>query len=166
MAKTDFTAQRLRDLLHYEPKTGVFTWLVNRQGPARAGDKAGYVRHDKYLIIGLHGKTYLAHRLAWLYCYGDWPKHDIDHIDGDPSNNSMANLRDEPTQINLQNIKKATKKNLTGLLGVSPSRNKKSWYSRIYIDGQLFCLGTYDSAQDAYAAYVKAKRAGHIGCTI
>jgi hypothetical protein len=85
---TELTAERLRELLNYDPDTGVFTWRVRPVHSHRVGDIAGSVRTTRgYRLIGVAGRVYKAHRLAWLYMMGEWPKDQIDHINRDPSDN-------------------------------------------------------------------------------
>jgi hypothetical protein len=164
MAKPDLSAERLRELLHYDQETGVFTWRVNRKGHAKIGSIAGSRRWDGYVSIGICGKAYLAHRLAWLHVKGVFPKEDIDHLDGNPSNNAIKNLRDCPTYVNVQNIRGPSKNNKSGFLGVS--RNKKRWLARIHVSGKTINIGTFDTAEEAADAYIKQKRLIHAGCTI
>ena len=90
------TADELRSILHYNPLTGVFT-RIRSAHPHRVGVVVGSVSHG-YILIGLLGKRYRAHRLAWLYVYGTWPKHDIDHINRNRSDNRICNLRDVTRQ--------------------------------------------------------------------
>jgi hypothetical protein len=166
MAGADLTAQRLRDLLDYEPNTGIFTRRVWRGGTSRAGSVAG-ASHGKtgYLQISVDGRLYFAHRLAWLHYYGEHPKKHIDHINGDKSDNRISNLRDVSRSVNLQNVRRARVDNLaTGLLGVIRSRDKFS--AHIFVDGKSKHLGVYSTAPEAHAAYLIAKRAMHEGCTI
>jgi hypothetical protein len=156
------TVDSLKRLLHYDPLTGVFTVLT--KAPRRkVGDVAGcYCRG--YLRIHIGGFGYQAHRLAWLYVYGDWPKHDIDHINGIRDDNRIANLRDVPKGINIQNQKAAHHGSQSGLLGVS--WNKRKWRAKITLNGQIKYLGHYDNKYEAHEAYLKAKRQMHEGCTI
>lgn len=161
MAKADLTAQRLRELLHYDPETGVFTWRVACRGTA-AGDVAGCVIDGGYIRITIDKRFHRSHRLAWLYMTGTWPANDIDHIDGNPSNNALANLRDVTRSVNLQNRRAAMGHNTTsGVLGVSSKRNK--WRARIKVDGRHVSLGHFDTIEEAQAAYLEAKRAHHPG---
>ena len=99
------TQAELKSILSYDPDTGVFLWLESRRG-VTAGTVAGSTRHDGYQSIRVRRKSYLAHRLAWLYTHGEWPEKNIDHIDHDPSNNRVSNLRDVPQTVNNRNLKK------------------------------------------------------------
>lgn len=159
------TAERLRELLHYDPLTGEFSWRVSRRG-VRPG-KTGNVRPDGYVRIGIDGVNHLAHRLAWLYVTGHWPTIEIDHQDGNRGNNRFSNLRDVDAITNMQNMRNATRGNhSSGLLGVSYHRRDKLWRARIYVDGKDRAIGYFKCKEDAHAAYLDAKRRQHAGCTI
>jgi hypothetical protein len=164
MAKADLTSQRLRELLHYDPETGAFTWLATA-GKARAGGRAGDALSHGYNRIGIDGHVYLAHRLAWFYVYGIWPSGEIDHINGNRIDNRMVNLRDVPRRLNRENLRSARSDNQTGVLGVAKN-GKSSWQARIKVNGVRHSLGTYGSPEEAHQAYLKAKRKLHDGCTI
>jgi AP2 domain. len=115
--------------------------------------------------IGIHGAYYLAHRLAWFWVHGVWPNGMIDHINGDPDDNRIANIRDVLPRVNRENVKCATKGNrTTGVLGVRRSRRK--FYAEIRVKGKRIHLGMFDDMHSAYAAYVAAKRQLHEGCTL
>jgi hypothetical protein len=159
----DLTAARLRELLSYDPDTGQFIWLVKR-GKARLGMSAGTNHVRGYRCIFIQGKNYLAHRLAWLWVHGAWPDQQIDHINGDRLDNRMANLRQVTNAINSQNRRRANKNNSSGRLGVS--QNANGFLSLIRIDGNLIRIGLYETADEAHAAYLQAKRQHHAGCTI
>ena len=107
---------------------------------------------------------YYIHRIAWLYVYGCWPNNHIDHINGNPDDNSIENLRDVSRKVNLQNMRKATKSSKTGILGVSESAGR--FRASIRIDGKAKYLGSFDDAKTAHAAYIDAKRKYHEGCTL
>ena len=85
---------QLIKLLDYNPVNGDWTWKVDMNYNARMGEKAGFISNTGYHCIRIKGQDYAAHRLAWLYVHGDWPKHQIDHIDGNKLNNRISNLRD------------------------------------------------------------------------
>lgn len=163
-AAPELTAERLRELLHYDPDTGVFTWRVRTNSRAAAGAVAGAMTGRGYLRIGINRKEYMSHRLAWLYVHGSWPEGDIDHRDGNPLNNRIGNLRDVTNVVNLQNQRRARAGNKCGLLGVSPSQGK--WMAQIRAEGRNRYLGRFDTPALAHAAYLRAKRELHPGCTL
>lgn len=164
MANVDLSAARLRELLNYEPATGVFTWKVSKGTRARPGDITGTLHPTTfYLVIGIDGKLFQAHRLAWLYVHGKWPDADIDHRNGDRTDNRIANLRDVSRRINTENRRKSQGK--SALMGVHWNP-RIGWFSRIKSKGKVFYLGCHPTEQAAHEAYVKAKRSFHEGCTI
>ena len=163
MATSDLTAQRLRELLRYNPETGIFT----RPRPTRytqAGGDAGRLNNIGYMVVSIDRKKMLAHRLAWLYQTGGWPTAEVDHINGIRTDNRWENLRDVSPSTNQQNRRAPNRNNSAGLLGVS--REKKSWVAQIFHDGKRKRLGTFDTPEEAHAAYVAAKRVAHPGCTL
>jgi hypothetical protein len=144
------TAERLRELLAYDPETGVFTRRVQAaRGRGRAGDVAGWVEPDGYVRIRLDGRKCRAHRLAWLYMTGKWPNDQIDHINGRTGDNRWVNLRaathsenqcNRPLQLN----------NSTGYKGVYPYRG--AWRARIKKGGRFIHIGTFATAEAAHVA--------------
>ena len=165
MARNDLTAQRLRELLHYDPETGVFTRLISRQGlRAQVGDVAGSKNSHGYIGISVDGRLYRAHRLAWLFMRGGWPTGDIDHIDGDRANNRFDNLRDVSTSVNMQNQRRAQPRNASGYLGVTRHGNR--FEASIKLDGVNRYIGSYATPEEAHASYMAEKRRLHPGCTI
>jgi hypothetical protein len=164
MTTADLTAHRLRNLLHYDTATGIFTWLF---GTRFAGQPAGHTCGAyNYKRITIGTQTHLAHRLAWLWVYGAWPTHQIDHIDGNTSNNRIQNLRDVDSQTNCQNLLQAKSCSQSGFLGAHWNKKAKRWYAQIRVDGKLLHIGSYLSAEDAHAAYLQMKRKYHRGNTI
>jgi hypothetical protein len=155
---------RVREVLAYDPETGQFTWRVSTGPRGVAGARAGTTNLRGYIEISLDGRKYLAHRLVWAHVYGIWPDDQIDHINGDRADNRIVNLRDVPRAINQQNLRRASKYNCSGLLGVS--KHNARWRARIQTEGVVVRLGTFDTAQQAHEAYLAAKRQMHIGCTI
>lgn len=159
MAKPELTAERLRELLRYDPGTGIFTWRMNRSGGTKAGDVAGSDDGQGYVSIRIDGRAYLAHRLVWLYVYGVWPERQIDHRYGIRNDNRLSELREATNKQNQHNQRKAQGSNKSGLLGVSYSRGKPR--ARIRVDGKQKHLGTFDTAELAQAAYLEAKAVLH-----
>jgi hypothetical protein len=124
----------------------------------------GYASRKGYLRFFFGRRQYSVHRFAWFYFYGEWPKGQIDHINGDPADNRISNLRCVTPQENAQNQKKAKSTNMTGLLGVTPSGS--GFQARITIGGKAKHLGSFRSAQEAHEAYVSAKRQLHPANTL
>lgn len=148
------TQSRLKELLHYEPDTGEFTWLVRTSRRVKIGDIAGSQNGQGYQCIRIDWKPYRAHRLACLYIDGEWPEYEIDHINGVRSDNRWINLRYATRSENSQN-KRASTSNNCGFIGVSRFRNK--WRARIMLAGREKHLGCFPTPEDAHTAYLAAK---------
>ena len=168
LAFSILSAQRLRELVHYSPESGLFTRRVKSSSRTYPGKPAGSPNTAGYLQLRVDGVRYLAHRLAWLYVHGEWPNQVIDHIDGNPANNRIANLRDVSISVNLQNQRAAQGRTKSGMLGVhiQNNRGKIRYLAQIVLDGKLRHVGSFDTASEAYGAYLTAKRESHHGCTI
>jgi hypothetical protein len=116
--RPELTQARLKELLHYDPETGVFTRKF-RWGESRdIGSVIGYKTDRGYVEIVLDSTKYRAHRLAWFYVHGVWPSAEIDHRDTDRANNRLTNLREATGFENHQNERRARKNNKSGYLGV------------------------------------------------
>lgn len=147
----------------YNPETGAFT---HKTGPL-TGNKAGWVDRGGYVRLWFKNRQIGAHRIAWLLTYGEYAKNDIDHIDGDPSNNRISNLRDVSHAVNTQNLKAARSHNKsTGVLGVIWNNFAGKYQARIGVNKKSIHLGYYKTVEEAQAAYLAAKRKLHEGCTI
>ena len=172
MVQEEITLQTLKELLDYNPETGIFTWKVKRWRELAGQEVKGSPDKGGYKTIKLFQKRYKLHRLAWFYVYGCWPQNCIDHIDGNVINNKITNLRDVTKQQNCQNIRKANKSNkFSKVLGVHLYTDKrwnitKKWVARIGINGKTKTIGYFDSIEKAKNAYIDAKRKYHAGCTI
>lgn len=151
------TAERLRELIHYDPDTGIFTRKIDRGGH-KAGDIMGSSSHRGYKKIGVDKRRYFAHRLAWLYMYGEAPLV-IDHINGNTSDNRIANLRNIDQAGNLQNHTRMNRKNTSGFTGVTKKRNK--WAAQLSLNNKHVFIGAYATKEEARAAYIEAKRILH-----
>ncbi len=152
---------KVRAALDYDPNTGLFTW---REGRRRPHQIATIERPGGYLGIKLGYRIIAAHRLAWFHFYSEWPDQVIDHIDGNPMNNRIQNLRDVSRSVNGQNQRKATAQSQTGLLGCHPHRTK--FAAQIKVGGRQRHIGLFHSPEEAHAAYLTAKRRLHEGCTL
>ena len=151
------TAERLRELLHYDVDAGIFTRLIRSTNSVQIGDVAGSINSNGYHKIRVDGVEEFSHHLAWLYVYNVWPKDQIDHIDGNRANNRLVNLREATQSQNLQNQRKAQSDNKSGLLGAYWNKKAKTWFSQIKVNGKSISLGCYDSKEDAHRAYLASK---------
>lgn len=156
---------RLKKSISYDPKTGVFTWKISK-GRVKDGIIAGGIGNHGRLRIRFEKKDYAAHRLAWLITHGKWPNEVVDHIDGNPLNNRINNLRDVSRSVNMQNQRKANIDNKTGCLGVTYREDCKKFQAQITINGKQTYLGVFETSEQAHAVYLFEKRKHHEGCTI
>ena len=140
----------LVELFDYSIITGELYYKkrVSRRMPV--GSRAGSSRRDGYRYISVNKQRYLAHRIIWIMVTGLEPLVNIDHIDGDPSNNAWHNLRDVSQSLNLHNQNKLRVTNSTGFSGVYKKRNR--YVAEIWINGKKVNLGTYITAEEASCA--------------
>lgn len=155
--------EALRDDLDYDASSGVFRWrhgVRTGNGALRLKpmDIAGTRSSDGYWQIRWRGKIYRAHRLAWLHVYGRWPSKLIDHINGDPLDNRIANLREASYALNNANSR-IRKNNKSGYKGVSWSENAGRWGAWFSLHGKTRHLGYFDSPEAAHEAYFEAASA-------
>ena len=148
---------RLKELLDYDPETGIFTWRITRGRYARTGGMAGSPNGRGYLRITIDRRKFFAHRLAFLYMIGSFPPADADHINGVRDDNRWDNLREATRTDNVRNLGGARSDNTFGFLGVSWDKNKLKWQARIVVVKKHIHLGYYSSGEEAHAAYLKAK---------
>ena len=149
------TPLQLRSALDYDPETGVFRWAINLRR-IKAGTQAGHrCPRLGYVLLGLYGRLYRAHRLAWLHVTGYWPEGDIDHINGDGYDNRIANLRVATRTENNGNMRRP-KHNTSGLKGAYWDKRAGKWLAQIKHRRQQHHLGFYDTAEEAHAAYCAA----------
>lgn len=150
------TVKALRELLNYDPKTGVFTYKVKRRYQIHnVGDVAGSVREGRYLVIKINNFAFYAHRLAWLYINGVWPEEMIDHINGNKLDNRFSNLRLATRSQNASNTSRR-RTNSSGYKGVVKYKNK--WKAQITHKQKVHYLGLYDTKEEAHEAYIKAAK--------
>lgn len=147
---------RLTEVLLYEPETGRFFWRTSGKG-RRVGVQAGRVMRKGYRQISVDYKQYLEHRLAWFYIYKEWPRYQIDHINEVKTDNRIANLRDVLQTTNLLNQSKPQKNNTSGFRGVSFDDSNGKYRAQLMISKKQHHLGYFDTAENAYKAYLLAK---------
>ena len=157
--RQDVTAERLRELLTYNPETGAFRHRIIRRG-VTCGSVAGSDNGRGYLRISVDGIGYRAHRLAWLYVYGVWPADQLDHINGDQSDNRIVNLREASPDQNQQN-RTISKYNKCGIPGVSWDKTAGKWRAAIKVKGKYKSLGRFDSLEAAAKARADGKAKYH-----
>lgn len=174
VSKGGLNAEILRELVEYDPETGIFTWKKRdakwfsdsiyrkKEAWCNAWNSkwSGSPAFTAIMALGyckgsLLNKQYFAHRLAWMYVHGCWPDGQIDHINGVKSDNRIKNLRDVNNSENSCN-KLIQSNNRTGYKGVSFNKKSGKWISRIEINGKIFCLGYFSCPEDAHEAYRKA----------
>lgn len=156
---TTLTQARLKELLNYDPDTGLFIRLLP-SGPSKPGDIAGYKNLHGYVLISVDGIQYYSHRLAWLYMTGNWPKVEIDHRDMNKANNKFDNLREATLSQNAIN-KCIQKNNTSGFKGIYWDKSRKKFAAQIKINGKHIHLGRFHTLESAYAAYCEAAKRYH-----
>jgi len=155
----------LRSWFTYDPDTGAFRWNHSPNRRIKAGDLAGSIVNGRAFVCVL-GVKIPAGRAAWMLANGTEPSGVIDHINGNPLDNRIANLRDVTQQVNTQNQRRSHRRSSTGLLGVIPRPKQGKYDATICINGKSVYLGRFDTAQQAHDCYLQAKRAMHAGSTI
>jgi hypothetical protein len=152
MAGEIITQDELKQLLHYNPDTGLFTYLTGR---IRTGRIAGNINKRGYVRLGINGVEYKGHRLAYLYMTGEMPQHFIDHINGIKSDNRWLNLREATnTQNNYNSGMKPF--NTSGYKGISWDKKRNKWIAQISINNKNKYLGAFMQKEEAHAAYQMA----------
>jgi hypothetical protein len=155
------TQKRLQELLSYDSDTGVFINNTQRASCVKIGDVTGSKSANGYVRITIDYKQYYAHRLAWLYVHGEFPKKELDHLNKIKVDNRIINLRLATRQENMQNISTPRSGTTSGFRGVSWSKLAKKWKTYIKINGQAKHLGYFNTAEEASEVYLEAKRALH-----
>ncbi len=159
------SAEYVRNILDYNPDTGIFIWkyrtdVSNRWNTKYVGKRAGWKDSKGAYVLTINDKYYKAHRIAWLYMTGEWPKEEIDHRDLNGMNNKWENLR-EATHSQNQFNKRAQSNNKSGYKGVHWDKYKEKWVAAIGINNKSIYLGRFRSKEDAYMAYCDAANKLH-----
>ena len=146
---------QLQDLLAYDPDTGVVSWRSDGV-KKKAGQPAGSDKGNGYIQITVRPKNYLAHRVAWALHHGEWPENQIDHINGNRSDNRLCNLREVTNKQNAMNSGMRAN-NRSGVHGVSWDKACQKWVCRIR-NGKVYRnLGRFDSLEKAKQVVESAK---------
>ena len=156
--KSTLTADELRSALHYDPATGIFTWLNRADiGPnvnaKWVGKRAGWIKRGRYpyRCIGINDRKYRANRLAWLYMTGEWPPHEVDHWNADTLDDSWVNLRSATRSQNAANGRRHRDRVHDLPKGVM--LNHQRFMAMIRCEGMTYYLGTFDTPEEAADAY-------------
>ena len=147
--KNDLTQEYLKCILNYDSETGIFSWLTTRHNRVKVGQIAGHKNKLNYTVIRTNNKLYFAHRLAYLYMKGEWPRKGIDHIDGNGSNNEWINLREATQSQNAINSG-LYNTNTSGYKGVIWNKANKNWRSRITVNDNRIDLGYFSTKEEAF----------------
>lgn len=147
----------VREILNYDEKTGEFTWRTKISHKVVIGRLAGHINDSGYRIIKIKGIRYRAHRLAWLYIYGEWPEQQIDHINGRREDNRIINLRSATPRDNSKNQKRRVD-NQSGCTGISKHSLANRWVAQITLDGKSTYLGIYEDFFEACCARKAAEK--------
>lgn len=145
------TQEYLKSVLSYDPGSGKFTWLKTKTNAIKVGDKAGHLHLFGYLIIRINYNAYRAHRLAWLYHYGEWPVGVLDHRNGKRDDNRINNLRECTKSQNKSNSAKCPN-NTSGNTGVVWESDRKKWRAQIQLNNKNINLGRFTNIEGAIAA--------------
>lgn len=151
-SRAKLTQERLRELLTYDPATGLWRWRVNRYR-VRAGNVAGTPDKDGYVHIKIDQQLHKGHRLAWFWMTGAWPDDEIDHRDLNKANNRWKNLR---PGTKTQNMRNTRVRGAVPLKGVYFDRRRQHFVAQITFDERHIYLGSFKTADEAHAAYAKA----------
>lgn len=153
----ELTQEYLKSILHYNPETGIFTWIANKGYKAKIGVKAGYVKDTGYVEFKLDNKLQYAHRLAFLYMIGRFPINQVDHMNMIRNDNRWCNLREATVSNNHGNINKHLD-NTSGYKGVWWSKQREKWIAQIMIKGVRYNLGSFNTVEEAKKAYDKTAK--------
>ena len=145
----------LIELLDYNKDSGIFKWKIDISNKKK-GDIAG-TNSNGYVVISVNKKKHYAHRLAWYFIYGTFPKGHIDHINHNKKDNRIDNLRDVSRSCNQKN-RSLNNNNISGKIGVCWHKKNAKWQSQIMINGKNKALGYFDILDDAIEARINAEK--------
>lgn len=149
-------AEQLRLIVRYDPETGKFFWLRETKNHiGKVGCEAGSIMVTGYAKIAIDGRDYKAHRLAWLWMTGEWPKDRIDHKNRNKSDNRWENLREATCTENKAN-QVVSKNNKLGVKGVKFDKKSRNYSATIRKHRHSYFLGKFSTIDDAKRAYAEA----------
>ncbi|MHC6034125.1 HNH endonuclease [Enterobacter hormaechei] len=157
---SDLSHERLLQLLEYDELTGVFIRKVRTSASTKKGERAGFNNGDGYLRVMVDGKRYLLHRLAWFYVHKRWPKNVIDHINGDGSDNRIANLREADPEQNSRNSRLRVD-NKSGAKGASYHKRIGMWIATARLNGKQVHLGAFKTKEEAISVSNQFRTENH-----
>ena len=158
MKNKKLTHKKLKKILHYDPETGIFRWLVANAHRVKVGDVAGCVcKTSGYRIIIIYSKRYNASRLAFFYMEGYWPEYEVDHRDRIKHNDAWSNLRHVSRVCNMRN-QKISCKNKSGVTGVCWNKGHNKWHAQIKVLQKQKSLGYFTNLKDAVKARWEAEK--------
>ena len=146
----------LRQALQYEPETGLFRWKCG----ARTGEIAGRPDPEGYVILSVKGRSYRAHRIAWMFVHGSYPDKHIDHINQSKQDNRIANLRLCTNSENHQNTSPPAN-NTSGHKGVTWNKKDRKWRAQIKLNYRLRYIGSFDTKEEAIVARKQVEKEIH-----
>lgn len=156
--------QELINTFTYDPLSGFLSYKEGRSSSCPAGSIAGFLNSDGYWDVRYKGKTYRAHRVAWLITYGKWPEYGIDHKNQVKLDNRLENLRDVTQAENNANMKRweegkwIPRHNTSGNVGVYFRQDRQRWRARIKVKGVYKCLGCFATYEEAVAVRLAAEK--------
>jgi len=152
MKKLELSVEYLKELFRYDPLSGKLTRIISTTHRVKAGDEAGVVNHYGYKVVSIFGHKYQVHRVAWVMVHGTWPLDEIDHINGNRSDNRIENLRAVTCRDNRLNLSIHRAGRLFGCTKI-----KDKWQVQIKVGKKYNYIGLFDTEQQAHAAYIIAK---------
>jgi len=154
--KNDIAVEEVRRLFDYNPITGIMTRRVRTYSRNKIGDAVGFTCEWGHLRVRVNGMSCYVHRLIWAWVYGIYPKEQMDHINGNPTDNRLVNLRAATQSTNMRN-RRISKNNTSGFHGVYWDKVKNTWRVQIQVDGKHKYLGRHKELDDAVRARKQAE---------
>lgn len=157
----EIPTERLFEVFNVDFELGLLFWKIKSAKQIKIGKGLGWKNANGYLMVGLDYKQTMVHRIIWAMKYGVWPKNQIDHINGNKTDNRIKNLREVTNAQNCANRKKSSILSKTGIRGVFFDKNRKKFRAQITKNGKSTHLGMFMTVEDACAAYIAASQQLH-----